>query len=267
MIPDLDQVSRIIREVAATEILPRFRHLGSGDIREKGPGDLVTVADEASEKRLTERLSALVPGSIVLGEEAAAADPRVLGRIFEEAPVWIIDPVDGTSNFAAGRPQFGVIVAYARAGETLAGWIHDPCGERMAVTAKGQGAWLDGRRLTVATAAAPAQMTGMLSLRFFEKAVRARLQDAAPLLGGIDSLHCAAHEYLLMASGAVHFGVYRKIMPWDHAAGALMHAEAGGYHAKLDGGRYTPTEHSGGLMLAPDRESWLSLRDVLFATG
>src|SRR5690349_21342761 len=113
MLPDIDRVSAIIREVAEAEILPRFRRLQQSDIREKGPGDLVTVADEVAERRLTERLRDLVPNSLVLGEEAVAADQRVLGRIFEEDPVWIIDPVDGTSNFASGKPAFGVIVAYA----------------------------------------------------------------------------------------------------------------------------------------------------------
>ena len=110
-------------------------------MREKGPGDLVTVADEESERQLTRRLMELVPNSAVIGEEAVAADQKVLDRIFDDVPVWIIDPVDGTSNFAAGKPAFGVIVAYARRGETLAGWIHDPLGKRTAVAMKGEGAW------------------------------------------------------------------------------------------------------------------------------
>jgi fructose-1,6-bisphosphatase/inositol monophosphatase family enzyme len=267
MLPDIDRISSIIREVALTEILPRFRRLNHGDVREKGPGDLVTVADEAAERQLTERLMALDPTSDVIGEEAVAADATVLGRIFDDAPVWIIDPVDGTSNFAAGKPTFGIIVAYARRGETVAGWIHDPCGDRMATAVKGQGAWLDGERMHTAPAAAPSEMTGVLSPRFFEKQVRRHLEAAATALGGTGSLRCAAHEYLRLNSGASHFAVYRKIMPWDHAAGTLMHAEAGGYHAKLDGGRYAPTEQSGGLLLAPDRESWITLRDLLFGAA
>jgi fructose-1,6-bisphosphatase/inositol monophosphatase family enzyme len=266
MLPDIDRVSAIIREVAEAEILPRFRCLETSDVREKGPGDLVTVADEASERLLTERLSALVPNSAVIGEEAVAADQRVLGRIFDEAPVWIIDPVDGTSNFAKGRPAFGVIVAYVRAGETLAGWIYDPVGNRMATAVKGEGAWLGGARMKTAAPAEPSDMTGVLSPRFFEKPVRERLEQQREKVGSAFTLHCAAHEYLRLNSGESHFSVYRRIMPWDHAAGTLMHAEAGGYHAKLDGGRYAPTEHSGGLLLAPDRASWLALRDLLFLT-
>jgi fructose-1,6-bisphosphatase/inositol monophosphatase family enzyme len=266
MLPDVDQISAVISEAAEAEILPRFRHLGSGDVREKGPGDLVTVADEAMERYLTERLTRIVPGSVVIGEEAVAADPRVLGRVFEDAPAWIVDPVDGTSNFASGKATFGVIVAFVRNGETLAGWIHDPCGRRMATAVRGEGAWMDGERLRVSEAAALSEMRGAMSARFFERMVREHLERQVDQLGEAFSLHCAAHEYLTLVSGRSHFSLYRKIMPWDHAAGVLMHAEAGGYHAKLDGGRYAPTEHSGGLLLAPDRESWVALRDLLFGT-
>ena len=77
-------------------------------------------------------------------------------------------------------------------------------------------------------------------------------------------LGCAAHEYLRLLDGTAHFALYHQLMPWDHAAGALMHAEAGGWHAKLDGGRYRPTELAGGLLLAPDEESWHALHALLF---
>lgn len=264
--PDVERVSEILREVAAEEILPRFQRLSASEVREKGPGDLVTVADEASERQLSRRLADLLPGSVVVGEEEAAGDDGVLARIGGDEWVWIIDPVDGTANFAAGRPTFGVMVALARDGETRAGWIYDPCGGRMGIAVKGDGAWLDGERLHCAAPAPLAAMTGALSMRFFEKPLRQHLEERARGLARAFTLGCAAHEYLSLASGDIHFAVYRKIMPWDHAAGALMHEEAGGYHTKLDGGRYGPTEWSGGLMLAPDRTSWIALRDYLFDT-
>ncbi|EWY42257.1 inositol-1-monophosphatase [Skermanella stibiiresistens SB22] len=264
MLPDIDRVSTIIREVAETEILPRFRHLATADIREKGPGDLVTVADEASEVALTRRLADLLPGSVVIGEEATAADITVLDRIHGDDPVWIIDPIDGTSNFAAGKQHFGVIVALAAGGETLAGWIHDPLGGRMAVAEKGQGAWLDGARLRTAPASELPEMTGVLSSRYFDASTRERLEGRKLRLARTFSLGCAAHEYLKLNAGETHFSIYRRIMPWDHAAGALMHAEAGGYHARIDGTPYSPTQRDGGLLLAPDRASWTALRDLLF---
>ena len=84
---DMDRVAAAIAEVAATEVMPRFMKLAAGDIREKGPGDFVTVADEAAEAALTPRLLALLPGAVMLGEEAAAADPGLIGRLSATAPV------------------------------------------------------------------------------------------------------------------------------------------------------------------------------------
>src|SRR6185437_14383172 len=108
--PDLAHIAGLIRETAAIEILPRFGTLASGDIREKGPGDLVTVADTAAEQRLTRLLEEAVPGSVTLGEEAAAADASCFDRLAGAAPVWIVDPIDGTGNFVRGQTAFAVIV-------------------------------------------------------------------------------------------------------------------------------------------------------------
>ena len=139
MVPDADRVTRLIEEAAAAEIMPRFQRLAAGDVREKAPGDLVTVADEAVEARLAPLLTSLVPGSIVVGEEAAAADPNLLNRLFDDRPVWIIDPVDGTSNFAEGRPAFAVMVALARGAHILAAWIHDPVKGRRPLPQRARG--------------------------------------------------------------------------------------------------------------------------------
>ena len=103
----LDQVAELIREVAATVVLPRFRHLATDEVHQKAPGDLVTIADQESERELTRGLTALLPGSTVVGEEAAAADPGVLDRLDGRGPIWIVDPVDGTNNFAAGTARAG----------------------------------------------------------------------------------------------------------------------------------------------------------------
>ena len=139
-LPDIDSVTDTLCVTAAEEILPRFRRLGRGDVRQKGPGDPVTVVDEAAEARLTEALTGLLPGSVVVAEESAARDPSVLDRLNGGAPVWIIDPLDGTNNFTQGRARFVVIVALAQGGRTLAAWIHDPINSVTATAVAGQGA-------------------------------------------------------------------------------------------------------------------------------
>src|SRR3546814_17285856 len=117
MLPDLERVAAIIRETAEVEILPRFKTLAADEIREKRPGDLVTVADIEAEKRLTRQLTDLVPGSRVIGEEAIAGDEALLAAKASDGSVWIVDPVDGTANFAAGRTPFTVVVAYLLDGQ------------------------------------------------------------------------------------------------------------------------------------------------------
>ncbi len=165
MTPNIDTVAGLSRAAAAEHILPFFEKLEAGQIEEKGPGDLVTIADLRTEQALTPVLKALIPGSTVVGEEATAKDKAVLDRLNGAGDVWLIDPVDGTANFAAGLPLFACMVAFVRNGEVLASWIFDPVKDIMAVAAAGSGAWSNGKRISVAPPALPEQMSGSLTLR------------------------------------------------------------------------------------------------------
>ncbi len=266
MRPDIDRVTHLIEEAAAVEIMPRFQRLATGDVREKTPGDLVTVADEAVEARLAPLLTSLVPGSIVVGEEAAAADPNLLNRLFDDRPVWIIDPVDGTGNFAEGRPAFAVMVALTRGAHILAAWIHDPVKVRTAVAAAGEGAWLGDQRLSVAPAPGDVgDMAGvLLSGHFGSRELGRRVDARRNRVRALRSVRCAGLEYLRLASGEMHFSLFTKLMPWDHAAGVLLHREAGGHASYLEGGAYEPAAiKRSGLLLAPDPESWRQLHALL----
>jgi fructose-1,6-bisphosphatase/inositol monophosphatase family enzyme len=267
MLVDSEKVRRLIVEVAESEVMPRFEKLEAGDISEKGPGDFVTVADVASEQRLTPALRDLLPGSLVVGEEAVAADPAVLALLDGEDPVWVVDPIDGTANFAAGIPMFAIMVALIRRGETIAAWIHDPVKGVTASAMAGEGAWCEGRRLTVAAGSAPDSMSGTLKMRFGNRRLARRLGGRANLVGSVFDFRCAGHEYLALASGKAHFALYNRLYPWDHAPGQLIHREAGGHSARLDGSPYTPRETAGGLLLTPDAASWQSLHDILIGNS
>ena len=265
--PDLQRVARLIREVAEAEILPRFRRLEDHHAWKKRSGSIVTVADEAAEKRLEDGLLKLTPGAVALGEEAAEQDSSIFERLLDDEPIWIIDPVDGTKNFAAGKPDFSVIVAYVVAGETLAGWIHDPVRNRTAMAAAGEGAWTDdGVPLRVAAPAPLAELTGVLGPRL------TRHKPFSGRFAGISNSKSCGIDYVRLAAGEIHFAYYRGLMPWDHAAGALLHAEAGGFSACLDGRPYRSSERGvGGLLLAPDRANWRAIGadipDSLAAAG
>ena len=139
-VPAPEAVNAIIREATEAEILPRFKNLRASQIREKKPNQLVTEADIEAEKVLARRLTDLLPGAVV-GEESVEHAPALMDALGRPGPVWVIDPVDGTANFAHGRPRFAVAVALVVDGETLAGWIHDPVPNRTIVAIKGQGCW------------------------------------------------------------------------------------------------------------------------------
>jgi fructose-1,6-bisphosphatase/inositol monophosphatase family enzyme len=259
-------VARLIAEVAEAEVVPRFRRLAAADVREKARGEVVTVADHAVEARLEAALRSLTPGTVVLGEEAAAADPGLFNLLVGGEPVWIIDPIDGTSNFANGVPVFAVMVAFVRSGEVLQGWIYDPVARRMASAALHEGAWLDGGRLHVtAPSPDPAQMKGALLAGFFgRRDLAKKVLDRRDRVQAVKGLRCAGHEYLRLARGETQFALFSRLMPWDHAPGVLIHAEAGGYGAYLEGGPFNPARiDASGILLAPDKASWEKLHATL----
>lgn len=252
---DLDGVSALIRDAAAREIMPRWRHLEQHQIREKKPGDLVTEADIACEAVLTRKLTELLPGSAVVGEEAVAADPAVMDRLSRDAPTWIIDPVDGTANFARGSETFGVIVALAQGGKTLAGWIYDPVKDRMAVAELGKGTKIDGHAVTLGNSLPLSQVTGYAGCK------------KAPALSATGAklvrLGSAAHDYLSILDKRSDFACFKRSMPWDHAAGILMILEAGGYSALIDGRTYAPFPWDASILNASSRQRWDEVRALL----
>lgn len=252
-------VARLIRDVAAAEITPRFRALASHEVREKKPGDLVTIADESAERALIPALEALLPGSVAIGEETIAADPDLLSHLeHAERPVWVIDPVDGTANFANGRPLFAVMVALVLDGRPVGGWIHDPLTDVMAAAEKGAGAWDGSKRLRVAVPVAPEEMRGQILSRLFTHAGRASMRaHGLNFHQDRDALRSAGQEYLRLVAGAWHITAYGRLRPWDHAAGLLIHSEAGGFSGYLsDRAPYHVARGEGPVMAAPDADSW-----------
>ena len=258
LLPDIDKVTDLIRLVAAEEIVPRFRQLAEEDRWEKRPGSWVTVADTAAEARLTEGLNEIVPDSRVVGEEAAEEDPEILDWLNDGGPVWIVDPVDGTSNFAAGKERFAVIVAFVVDGETQCGWIHDPMRGVTATAKAGEGAMVGTSRQSVALPAPNRNMTVSLGARL------RRNKALCDNFAEVTNTACCGMDYLALATGAVHAAHYRNLKPWDHAAGHLIHREAGGHAACLDGSAYRPGNWAeGGMLLAPDKESWHPLAQLI----
>ncbi|OII62035.1 inositol monophosphatase [Streptomyces sp. CC53] len=237
-----------VRAAAAAEVMPRWRQLAAHEVTEKsGPHDLVTVADRAAEEHLTASLTALLPGSVVVGEEAVHADPRVYEAVRGDTYVWIVDPVDGTRQFVHGDPGFCTLVALARHGELLASWTFAPAKDEMAVAVRGRGARLNGAELHAGAPRPDAPLRVATSHPDYTTPDQKRA-----LLGlttsGVDPRPCgsAGLAYLAVARGELDALAFSWEYAWDHAAGLLLLTEAGGAHVTV-GGR--PFSITGGNVL------------------
>ena len=267
---DINALALVLAQAAEAEIRPRFRALGKGDIRTKADAnDLVTEADEAAERFIKREVAAQFPGVLFVGEESVAADPALLPKLADADLAIVVDPIDGTFNFACGVPLFGVMAAIVSGGYKVGGIIYDPMGDDFVMAEKGGGAWHTGDhrpavKLKVRGPAPLEDMTGMASTGFIERGRRARVLQNLAKVAFVANYRCAAHEYRSFAAGNLHYLMYNKLMPWDHLAGTLIAEEAGAHAARLDGSPYRPHHVEGGLLLAPDLESWELLRREVF---
>jgi fructose-1,6-bisphosphatase/inositol monophosphatase family enzyme len=258
-----------MRQAAEAEVLPRFLGVTADGIRAKtAPDDIVTDADLGSERRLSAALSAHFPDALIVGEEAVSADPALLDRLGDAELAAIIDPVDGTWNFAHGVPLFGMIVAIVSGGKTVAGLIHYPLTGDFLMARPGGGAWHIARdgartRLGVAAAVPVAEMSGFVPLHMFSAEEQAAFAPRVLRFGRTTTWRCSAFEYRMVATGAMSFSLNADMKPWDHAAGELIHREAGGHSGLLSGETYRPAMTQGRLLLAPDAASWEAIRETL----
>ena len=235
-------VEAIMRDAAQRAILPHYQTLRSDQIIAKAVDDAVTVADHAAEAILSERLAQLLPEAAIVGEEAAHADPAVLDRL-GDALCWIIDPLDGTNNFANGKPPFGILVALAERGETIGGWIYDPLRQRFCHAERGSGAWIGDERIT-ARASGASPPIAAISLVFADADKREALKThIAPHYTLVDIPRCAAEQYPRIVLGENDITIFERTLAWDHAAGVLFLNEAGGKVCRPDGSPYRVDEH------------------------
>lgn len=251
---DTQQVLELMQRVAAEVITPRFRSLADGEVMEKNPGDLVTIADQEAEAILTRELSAAYPDAFILGEERTATDPTALDQFVAADHAFTVDPVDGTKNFVHGSPDHAVMVSEVRGGETVRGWIWQPEHEVAWVAEKGAGVFRNGERVTrepVADGVAPQGVTSIWPLRGHS------LGDLPPLTG---SWVCCGVDYPRLIEGATDYILYARNSPWDHSPGTLMVREAGGVAGHPDGTPYAPTGLTPGIIVAADKGTYAAVR-------
>jgi fructose-1,6-bisphosphatase/inositol monophosphatase family enzyme len=261
-----DELVRIVRDVARVEILPRFRALAPTDISTKsGPGDLVTVADRAAEAAMTEAIRALMPGAAVVGEEAISSDPALRDAIATADPCVIIDPVDGTWNFAKGLALFGVLLAITRAGRPVWGMLHDPLLDDWIIADATGTRMVRGDKVTplrTSTQTKVERLVGYVPVGLYPRSQRPQVLAALAPFSRATSLRCACHEYRLIAQGHAEFALSGPTQhAWDHAAGVLAVEQAGGVARFLDGAAYDAGRKDGPLLVAASDAVWHAVAD------
>ncbi|MEM8693923.1 MAG: inositol monophosphatase [Pseudomonadota bacterium] len=255
-------VINLVRRAARAEIMPRFRKLDSGEVSKKSSvSDLVTKADTAAEAMITRGLQIAFPSALIVGEEAVETDPKLLDKIGDADLCFLIDPVDGTWNFANGMPVFGTMIAVCRFGVPAFGLIYDPVGDDLILTddkGRAQHRAASGRNRTLATAGEKplAELSGYGETWLMPEDVRTVAANRFSEFQSVTSLGCSAYHYRLLAQGAVDFVLASKLSPWDHAAGVLLCKQSGGHAAMLDGKDYNATRREGYLLCASSRAVW-----------
>lgn len=248
-------VAGLMKKVAADVILPRYQNLAAHEISEKAADDFVTIADKESEIALSEGLLAILPEAGLIGEEACAADPSILDRAGTGLN-WIIDPIDGTGNFASGQSPFGIIIALAENGVTQAGWLYDPLTGRICHAVEGGGAFIDGEKVTAQESGGELPIAA-ISVYFMTPEQRADITARAhSTFTLVDIPRCAAEQYPRLALGQNDLAIFERSMPWDHAAGGLFLNEAGGRFARPDGSAYRVGDLRSGLLGASSPRIW-----------
>ncbi len=260
-------VADLMRATAQAVILPYYQQLETHQIERKadtpgGHADLVTIADKEAEAMLADGLARLIPNATIVGEEACEADPGLIDRLGDEL-CWVIDPVDGTNNFGAGHPPFGIIIALAEAGETVAGWIFDPLTQRLCHAVRGGGAWINGDPVRARETGANPPVAAISTIYMAPERGRDVMTRIAGHFTRVETPRCAAEQYPRLVLGINDISLFERTLAWDHAAGVLFANEAGAKVSRLDGSPYRIDDRRTGMIGASSPAMWDRAAGVL----
>ena len=258
------KVEALLREAADQIVMPLWRNLGRDDVTEKSAGDLTTSADTRCEAFLSSHLPGLIEGSLVLGEESVYDDPALLAALQTDAPVWVIDPLDGTRYFAVGEPQFSIMVCLIHSGSTIAAWILNPRDGVLTSAERGSGAFEGSERLTVDPTPLPLDRArGVAMTWYLPDSLKPAAEAGRDTFLFIERTRCAGYNYPSFAKNELQFLFFYRTLVWDHAPGVLIVQEAGGFVRRLDGTEYSPVDDRKGLLCANNPEMWNSVQRTL----
>ncbi len=230
-VPDITLLQQIVVNAAREELAPRFTQVIRHD---KADGSFITAADLAMQQRIQTALQQRWPDYAFLGEEMAETEQLALLQNSSQ-PLWCLDPLDGTSNFAAHIPFFSVSLALIVKGEVVLGIIYDPMRDECFSAIKGQGASLNGQPLgQLQSHSSLAKATALVDLKRLPSALQTRLIQQPPY-SSQRSFGSVALDWCWIAAGRCHVYLHGKQRLWDYAAGQLILSESGGQSCTLAG--------------------------------
>ena len=216
---------------AGKSLVKDFREVENLQVSTKGPGDFVSKADREAERMIKEDLMGARPTYGWLGEESAPEDGA------DPTRRWIVDPLDGTTNFLHGMPHWAISIALEHKGEIVSAVVFDAAKDEMFWAEKGSGAWMNDRRLRVSGRRAMHEAVFATGVPFgAKKTLPAMLADLArlmPACAGVRRWGAASLDLAYVAAGRYDGYWERELQPWDIAAGILLVKEAGGMVAPI----------------------------------
>lgn len=222
---ELKKLEDLIIQGAEYELLPYFQHVG---VEHKDDGSLLTIVDVAMQHCIQYLLAQQWPGISLLGEEMSVVQQQALLEQPDRA-LWIVDPLDGTSNYASGIPFFASSVALLHAGRVIAGVVYDPIRCESFSVLQGEGAWLNGEPLQLANEPTPLKdAVAMVDLKRLPVGLIQAIAQQAPYHSQ-RSFGSVALDWCWMAAGRAQVYLHGGQKLWDYAAGRLFFQEAGGY--------------------------------------
>lgn len=216
---------------AARRLVRDFNEVENLQVSVKGVGDFVSNADRKAEQTIRDHLMETRPNYGFLGEEGSVIEGK------DPTRRWIVDPLDGTTNFLHGLPHWAISIALEHKGEIVAGLIYDPAKDEMFTAEKGEGAWMNDRRIRVSARREPTQMLLGTGVPFGGREGLPELMGEfariMPRTAGVRRLGVASLDLAYVAAGRLDGFWERALQPWDIAAGILLVREAGGLVGRI----------------------------------
>ena len=259
---EIEKTIKLIKHISKTEVMPLFRKLNKEDIREKNPGDFVTIADENSEAAFSKFLPEIIPNSLIVGEEAVAKKPNILDKLQRKGPIWLIDPIDGTYNYKTGNENFGILITLLNKGKAVAAFCYDAPKDECFYAIKNEGVYNNNHdKVTLNISndiiSDVRDIHGLVGYN--------QLGKLEGSFGKLSRIRCSLHMTLKFMKSEADFILWHSITPWDNAGCSLLIEELGAYIAYIDGTKYSPIDNpcKSLLLAAKNINEWREISRVI----